>query len=183
MQEPDYSEWTQRQLWTLVESACLLSGIAPVPPKQFDGAPETGGVPAKIYADLKNAIDLGQIEFVESRDQFFRGRRVKPDECVTWAAGRGYAIPAALLCLKKRDPDETAEQRKDRLRRRVAEERAKGNKAPLKTVAKEEGRSVSRVKQLIGPAKRPAEKTASGWGSALTGPASKTSPIKPRSKY
>jgi hypothetical protein len=182
MQEPNYSEWKQRQLWTLVEASCLLSGIEPVPPEQFNKDSRSAGIPRTIYADLKDAIDLKQLSFLPSRDAYLRGRRVKPDECVTWAVGRKYAIPDALLGLGKRDPAETREQRADRLRRRVAEEKSKGNKAFLKTVAKEEGISETRLKQLLGPAKTPAKNTAGPW-SALSSRPSKATPTKHTSKY
>ncbi len=44
---------------------------------------------------------------------------------------------------------ESAEQRRERIRKRVDELEAKGVKAFLKTVAEEEGLSISRIKQLI----------------------------------
>lgn len=44
---------------------------------------------------------------------------------------------------------ESAEQRRERIRKRVDELKAKGVKAFLKTVAEEEGLSISRIKQLI----------------------------------
>lgn len=47
------------------------------------------------------------------------------------------------------DDAETPEQRRERLRNRVREEKAKGTKAFLQRVAKEEGISLSRIKQLI----------------------------------
>lgn len=53
MQEPNYSEWKRRQLWTLIEAACLLSGIEPVAPEQFNKDSDTAGIPRRIYADLK----------------------------------------------------------------------------------------------------------------------------------
>ena len=170
VQEPNYTEWKQRQLWTLVEASCLLSGIEPVvPPEQFNKDGRTAGIPRSIYTDLKDAIDLQQLSFVESRDPYIRGRRVKPDECVTWAIGMGYTLPEALLGLKKGDPAETREQRTERLRRRVAEEKSKGNRAFNKTVAAEEGIHVTRLKQLLQPAQKPAKGTAGPW-AGLTSP-------------
>lgn len=44
---------------------------------------------------------------------------------------------------------ESAAQRRERLKRRVQSEKAKGNKAFLKTVSEEESISVSRLKQLL----------------------------------
>jgi len=58
---------------------------------------------------------------------------------------------------------ESAEQRKERLKRRVHELRAKGVKAFLKTVAEEEGLSTSGVKQLIGDDKPALKSKASYW--------------------
>ena len=57
------------------------------------------------------------------------------------------AIKAAAVRPPK--GDESPQQRKERLRKRIAQERTKGTKAFLEVVAKEEGRSVSRLKQLI----------------------------------
>ena len=47
------------------------------------------------------------------------------------------------------DKAESKPERQERLRARVQEEKAKGNKAFLATVAKEEGVSVTRIKQLL----------------------------------
>ncbi len=44
---------------------------------------------------------------------------------------------------------ESIQARRERVRKRVEEEKNKGNKAFLKTVAEEEGLSTSRIKQLI----------------------------------
>jgi hypothetical protein len=44
---------------------------------------------------------------------------------------------------------ESAEQRRARIKKQVEAEKAKGNKAFLKTVARAEGFSVSRLKQLL----------------------------------
>ncbi len=148
MQEPDYCDWKGRQLWTLIEAACLLSREEPVEWQSFN-APDQKTLRARIYRDLKDANLLGTLKYYESLDGTAHHRRVKPDECVTWAAGLPYtSIPEALLDLKKRDPSEIPEQRANRLRRRIEEERGKGNRAFLKTVAKEEGISIGRLKQI-----------------------------------
>jgi hypothetical protein len=149
MEKPDFSEWKQHQLWTLVEAACLLGGIEPMPAEEFNRNRKTGGTPAAIYADMKDAIDLKELDFVETRDGFIQGRRVKPDECVTWAVGRGYPLPAEFLDLKRRDPNETPQQRAVRLRRWVDDEKSKANPAFLKSVAAAEGISIARLKQII----------------------------------
>ncbi len=57
---------------------------------------------------------------------------------------------------------ESATQRRDRLKKRVQTVKAKGTKAFLKTVAKEEGISVSRLKQLLKEESEPA-KPGSRW--------------------
>jgi len=57
---------------------------------------------------------------------------------------------------------ESAEKRRERIRKRVDELQAKGVKAFLKTVAEEEGLSISRIKQLI-QEDSPAPKKKSFW--------------------
>ncbi|BAZ94063.1 single-stranded DNA-specific exonuclease [Thiohalobacter thiocyanaticus] len=57
---------------------------------------------------------------------------------------------------------ESATQRRERLKRRVDELKAKGVKAFLKTVAEEEGISVTRVKQLLQEETEP-KKPSLGW--------------------
>ena len=59
---------------------------------------------------------------------------------------------------------EPAEERRERLRARVREERARGTKAFLQQVAKEEGISVSRLKQLTAKTTSP----ASMWAGLTT---------------
>jgi len=110
-------DWVSRQLWTSVEAACLLSGRDPVPPEDFNKYRKTHRPVATIYDDLKDGIDLKQIKFIKSRDGFIRGRRVQPDQCVTWALSHGHDVPDALLPLRRADPSETPEQRKVRLKR------------------------------------------------------------------
>lgn len=75
-----------------------------------------------------------------------------PKEYVDWAASKGIEIPDALTKLplaRGADRKELPKDRRRRLRARVDEERHKGTKAFLEVVAKEEGLSVSRLKQLI----------------------------------
>ncbi len=146
--EPDYAAWAGYQTWTLIEAACLLSGVEPTA-AQFEKDRKKGGLPTRIYSDLKDAIDLKQIAWIKSRDQFIQGRRVIPSDCVTWAAGRGYSILPQLAHLKGRDPNETPGQRKERLTGRVQEE-SKKNRSFLKAVASEEGITTSRLKQILG---------------------------------
>jgi hypothetical protein len=50
---------------------------------------------------------------------------------------------------------ESAEQRRERLKKRVQAEKTKGNKAFLKAVSEDEGISVSRLKQLLKETSKP----------------------------
>lgn len=58
---------------------------------------------------------------------------------------------------------ESAAQRRERLKKRVEELKAKGVKAFLKTVAGEEGISISRLKQLLQDEHEPIKKNKSLW--------------------
>ena len=58
---------------------------------------------------------------------------------------------------------ESAEQRRERIRKWVGELKAKGVKAFLKTVAEEEGVSISRIKQLIQDEKPASKSKAPPW--------------------
>ena len=58
---------------------------------------------------------------------------------------------------------ESSEQRRERIRRRVNDLKAKGEKAFLKTVAEEEGLSISRIKQLIQDEKPASKSKAPRW--------------------
>lgn len=58
---------------------------------------------------------------------------------------------------------ESATQREDRLKKRVAEEKNKGTRAFLKTVAEEEGISTSRLKQIINVKKNARRLTENTW--------------------
>lgn len=170
MNEPDYSAWGSYQTWTLIEAACLLANIDPIAAAQFDKNRATGGLPARIYSDLKDAIDLKQIAWTESRDRYIHGRRVTPSDCITWAAARQYNVPETLAHLKRRDPNETPAQRRARLTRRVEEAKKAGNRAFLKTVASEEGITPARLKQILAA------------GQALPAPTSKPIP-RSRNRY
>ena len=69
---------------------------------------------------------------------------------------------------------ESAEQRRERLRARVREEKAKGTRAYLKAVAEEEGISTSRLKQLVANH----SKTASAWSGLGWPPKGTVSTVK-----
>lgn len=58
---------------------------------------------------------------------------------------------------------ESAEQRRERIKKRVSELKARGVRAFLKTVADEEGLSTSRIKQLIGDDKPASKSKNSYW--------------------
>lgn len=79
---------------------------------------------------------------------------------------------------------ETPEARRERIRARVSEEKAKGTKAFLRVVAEEEGISLTRIKQLI---KDDAPLEGDGlkkfpWAGSATN-TKQTSSKKPRTKY
>jgi hypothetical protein len=116
--------WASYQSWTLIEAACLLAGIEPISAGQFIMDRKIGGLPAKIYNDLKDAHDLKQITTIGSRDGTYRGLRLAPRECVAWAASRGYVLPDALEPLIERAPIETEEDSAP------AEETADGSTSP-----------------------------------------------------
>jgi len=86
---------------------------------------------------LKRAIDVGEIELpcLKTLDWWLDFWNV-----------RGIAVPGHV---GTNDKAESKPERQERLRARVQEEKAKGNKAFLATVAKEEGVSVTRIKQLL----------------------------------
>lgn len=95
---------------------------------------------------------------------------------------------AALIRLVDNPADdseaEAPEARRERIRARVREEKAKGTRAFLRVVADEEGISTSRLKQLINddvPAKNDSPKSSS-WGGLLTN-TKQTSSKKPSTKY
>lgn len=72
---------------------------------------------------------------------------------------------------------ESAEQRRERLKARVAQERSRGTKAFLRVVAEEEGFTVSRLKQLIYEKPEPSNK----W-TAMLSTAGRASPKKSKTK-
>ena len=117
MQTPDYQFWTEdKRLWTLIEAACLIAGIEPQPLEVFDMKITTGGLAAKIYDALKDAIDLKGIDFFETRTSALAHRRVKPNCVTSWAKSRGYSIPAELISLlqpTKADKTQTPGERSE----------------------------------------------------------------------
>lgn len=120
------SDWTQRQLWTLIEAACLLAGAQPVPAKSFNKDLKTGGQAARIYNDLKDAIDLRQLTFTETRDGYIQGRRVVPADVITWAICREYSIPQELTQHQARPEEVGSAQTKARILELLQQERQAG---------------------------------------------------------
>ena len=89
----------------------------------------------------------------------------------------------ALIRLVDKPADKAAteppEQRRERLRARVREERARGTKAFLQRVAEEEGISVSRLKQLTAET----SSTVSMWAGLTTGQKTGASSRRGKPKY
>lgn len=118
----DPDGWKAAQLWTLLEASYLLSSIdPPVVAKgviKYIATPMTdedlqlenlAGMSARIYRELKDATDLGQLEFVESRTGGIGNRRVEPTKCITWALGRGLQVPECFIGLATQ-PAKSAER-------------------------------------------------------------------------
>ena len=104
--------WGTVQLWTLLEAAYLLAGaVPPVAVKgtiKFVATPLSDedlqleslmGLSARNYRELKDATDLGQLEYFEPRTGSIGNRRVKPSECVAWAMSRGLTVPECFVAL------------------------------------------------------------------------------------
>jgi len=92
--------WLDRELWTISEAAMLLSGENPLTDSEFQVDKylkrNSESLASQIYADLKDAIDLGKIQFIPSRTGWVGNRRVKPKDATRWAKERGYKIPLQL---------------------------------------------------------------------------------------
>lgn len=86
---------------------------------------------------IKSAIDVGEIE---------APALYMLDWWLDFWKVREIAVPGRAEAKKK---TELKSERQDRLRERIKEEKAKGNKAFLATVASEEGVSPTRIKQLV----------------------------------
>ena len=92
LNKSDIDYWKSKQLWTLIEASCLLSGKLPQKFEDLDLSIETGGQLARIYADLKDSIDLKRIEYKEGRTRALSNRRVIPSDVTHWAKQRGFKI-------------------------------------------------------------------------------------------
>ena len=74
--------------------------------------------------------------------------KAKIDDFVHWAKKMNWNLPGELDNLGP-PVEESPVQRRERLKTRVNQEKAKGTRAFLKVVAQEEGISVTRLKQLL----------------------------------
>jgi hypothetical protein len=115
LQQPtlaDPERWKSAQLWTLLEASYLLSSTDPPVVQtgviKYIATPMTDedlqlenlvGMSARIYREIKDATDLGQLEFVESRTGGIGNRRVEPAKCINWALGRGLQVPECFIGL------------------------------------------------------------------------------------
>jgi hypothetical protein len=103
------ASWATRQLWTLAEASRLLAGENPDQhrPQAIDYVGSGNRHPdiylvgraGRIYAKMKDAIDLERLPFKESRTNQLSTRRVEPRLCVLWASAHGLDIPEPLRVL------------------------------------------------------------------------------------
>lgn len=104
----------------------------------------------------------------ESLDLNFAGHSIALADVLTLESNQ-FTIDKHTLTRLVDDPidgagdKESAEKRRERLRKRVDEEKSKGNRAFLKTVAEEEGFSTSRLKQLIKEDNKSLKQPSSRW--------------------
>lgn len=106
---------------------------------------------------------------------------VKVTDFTAWTIGMGWTLPDEFPRHKEA---ETPAQRRERLKARVTQEKAKGTKDFLVVVAAEEGLSTARVKQIVNKKTESAnngKSNANKW-TALLPTASKTSSSKPKPK-
>ena len=84
----------------------------------------------------------------------FRKRRLRPDPVDVWKQG-AHGMNIAMVGRALDQPiagagdTESPAQRRERLKKRVQEVKARGTRGFLKVVAQEEGISVSRLKQIL----------------------------------
>lgn len=126
---------------------CLLSGLDERPVNLMEM--RIRGVVGFHYflevQAIKRAIDVGEIELPALKTL---------DWWLNFWDMAGIAVSRGGETDNK---TESKSERQDRLRARLKEEKAKGNRAFLVTVAKEEDISVSRIKQLVRTSQEPAE--------------------------
>ena len=97
-------EWKSRRLWTLAEASYLLAGEVPPTNSLSQLIEASHGAAGVIYRDLKDAVELGELNFYESRTNEFGTRRVDPSLCVHWALTRSINVPSALRELADKQP-------------------------------------------------------------------------------
>lgn len=153
----------------LAEALAKLLLMSPARPAQIDATrwqvgPFQG---LKHKSPLVLALDLEPVLAIA-------GHTVKLVEVLTFKKG---AVAIDLPALRKlvdnpsgvqAEVDESAQERADRIRKRLAELKAKGVKAPRQQVAAEEGVDDSRIGQIL--RKHPEQKPSSAWhpGAALS---------------
>jgi hypothetical protein len=79
-------EYIRRETWSLVEAACILTGLNPAHRDYFDKNPATGGRAAHTYANLKDATDAfirgergeHSLPCLRERTPYIADRRVRP---------------------------------------------------------------------------------------------------------
>lgn len=100
--------WIAKQLWSLAEAAFLLDDkIPPAIAPKLDALGAYPGV-CNIYNDIKDAIDLGRLQFFESRTNEFVTRHVEPRACVRWAIALPMQVPQALISKLGRESESVA---------------------------------------------------------------------------
>jgi hypothetical protein len=98
-------DWLGMELWTLRESAYLLSGEAPpFDESGFAQERDSGSRVAVAYRRLKDATRTGSLAFImaDSADTLMR-RRVRPADVAAWARNNALVVPAAFAALCDQD--------------------------------------------------------------------------------
>lgn len=89
--------WSRRELWTLTEAACLLSGVEPISEKDsFQTQAKASAKLATIYRDLKDATIKGTIKYIDPFGGWVGHRRLDPRACIAWAKAKGFKVPEHL---------------------------------------------------------------------------------------
>lgn len=146
----------------LAEALAKLLLMNPARPAQIDATRwQVGPIQGRKHkSPLILALDLEPVLAIA-------GHTVKLVEVLTFKKG---AVAIDLLALRKlvdnpsgvqSEADESAQERADRIRKRLAELKAKGVKAPRQQVAGEEGVDDSRIGQIL--RKNPEQKPSSTW--------------------
>lgn len=136
----------------------LILGFEPVNVRKSDWLTDS----------LKSTEGFDDIYETALRSDCFtaKGHWVRPRDFLAWAHEKGYRVPKRLEGLVNRfhpeqvaaensdlTQNETTGDRRARITARHRELEAGGDRYPTKTVAKEEGISAARVRQLMNPAR------------------------------